>query len=60
MAGNPTAYGDQKYVWNGKQLTEIVNPDGTKTTFAYDVDGFRTEKHQIGEKIRGRFSDWRN
>ncbi len=32
----------------GKQLTEIINPDGTKTTFAYDADGFRTEKHQIG------------
>ncbi len=48
MAGNPVSYGDQKYVWMGKQLTEIINPDGTKTTFAYDADGFRTEKHQIG------------
>ena len=47
-AGNPVSYGDQKYVWMGKQLTEIINPDGTKTTFAYDADGFRTEKHQIG------------
>ena len=48
MAGNPVSYGDQKYVWMGKQLTEIINADGTKTTFAYDADGFRTEKHQIG------------
>ncbi len=47
-AGNPVSYGDQKYVWMGKQLTEIINADGTKTTFAYDADGFRTEKHQIG------------
>lgn len=46
IAGNPISYGNQKYVWNGKQLTEIVNPDDTKTTFAYDADGFRTEKHQ--------------
>ena len=46
-AGNPTAYGDQKYVWNGKQLVEIDNPDGTKTTFAYDADGLRTEKRQF-------------
>ncbi len=48
MPGNPVSYGDQKYVWMGKQLTEIINADGTKTTFAYDADGFRTEKHQIG------------
>lgn len=47
IAGNPISYGDQKYIWNGKQLTEIVNPDGTRTTFAYDANGFRTEKHQI-------------
>ncbi|MGN0520920.1 MAG: RHS repeat domain-containing protein, partial [Candidatus Fimenecus sp.] len=48
VAGNPIKYGDTTYVWEGKQLVEIQPGDGSKTQFAYDADGLRTQKRQYG------------
>lgn len=45
-AGNPTSYDGQTYVWDGKQLKEIIAPDDSKTVFDYDADGLRTRKIQ--------------
>ena len=45
-AGNPTSYDGQTYVWDGKQLKEIIAQDGSKTVFDYDADGLRTRKIQ--------------
>ena len=45
-AGNPTSYDGQTYVWDGKQLKEIIAQDGSKTVFDYDANGLRTRKIQ--------------
>ncbi len=45
-AGNPLTYDGQTYVWNGKQLKEVVAQDGSKTVFNYDANGLRTRKIQ--------------
>lgn len=45
-AGNPLTYDGQTYVWDGKQLKEVVAQDGSKTVFNYDANGLRTRKIQ--------------
>ena len=45
-AGNPTSYDGKTFTWSGKQLTQIVAADGSKTSFDYDANGLRTRKVQ--------------
>ena len=45
-AGNPLTYDGKTFVWDGKQLKEIVAQDGSKTVFDYDANGIRTRKIQ--------------
>lgn len=45
-ASNPLTYDGQTYVWDGKQLKEVVAQDGSKTEFSYDANGLRTRKIQ--------------
>ena len=45
-AGNPLTYDGKTFVWDGKQLKEIIAQDGSKTVFDYDANGIRTRKIQ--------------
>lgn len=54
-AGNPLTYDGQTYVWDGKQLKEIVAQDGSKTEFDYDANGLRTRKIQYDETGRIKY-----
>ena len=45
-AGNPISYDGNTYTWSGKQLTQVIMADGSKTQYSYDANGLRTRKIQ--------------
>jgi RHS repeat-associated protein len=54
-----TSHAVTQYTWNGAdQLTSVVMPDGTRSTYRYDAFGRRVESAGGGEVRHFVYADW--